>query len=218
MTAPSASPSERGGRARRRLLAAAAALSLVVAGSSASAQSLWTARSGSLVSDIKAGRAGDLLTILIDEQSTGSKAGETTLTRDSSFASEFTPPPFPNYPKWLSDILFNFRVSGTGQGDYKGGGSTRRTDRATATVTAKVTRVLDNGNMLVEGRRLVKVHDEALTLVLSGIVRPQDVGADNVVHSSQIADAEIRIEGLGVISQRQQPGMFHRLWSWIWPF
>jgi flagellar L-ring protein precursor FlgH len=217
MTAPCASRSEAGRPARRRV-AAAAGLALLLAGGPAGAQSLWTSRSGSLVGDIKAGRAGDILTIVIDEQSAGSKAGETTLSRDSSFSSEFTPPPFPGYPKWLADALFNFKVSGTGQGDYKGGGQTSRTDRATAIVSAKIMRVLDNGNMVVEGRRLVKVHDEALTLVLSGLVRPQDVGADNVIRSSQIAEAEIRIEGHGVISQRQQPGLFHRLWSWIWPF
>jgi flagellar L-ring protein precursor FlgH len=59
------------------------------------------------------------------------------------------------------------------------------------------------------------MHQETLTVVVTGQVRPQDVGADNLVRSSAIADAEIRIEGKGTISQRQQPGVFQRLFDWL---
>jgi flagellar L-ring protein precursor FlgH len=106
-------------------------------------------------------------------------------------------------------------MSGAGQSDYEGKGSTTRTDKASGVMTARVVRVEDSGNLVVEGRRLVAVHEETLTVVLSGLVRPQDVGADNIVRSSQLADAEIRIEGKGVISRRQQPGVFHRLFDWL---
>jgi flagellar L-ring protein precursor FlgH len=180
----------------------------------AAGQSLWGPRSGSLVTDIRASRAGDLLTVLVDEQAQGSKTGETKLSRDGSFANALTYAPT-GERKWLQDLLDWIRVAGTGRSDYKGAGSTTRTDRATATLTARVVRVLDNGALLIEGRRLVVVHDETLTLVLSGLVRREDVGPDNLVRSSQIADAEIRVEGRGVISRRQQPGLFQRLFDWL---
>jgi flagellar L-ring protein precursor FlgH len=166
------------------------------------------------VTDLRASRAGDLITIVIDEQSAGSKVGETKLERDSNFSTTVTPPPF-QYPHWLGRILNNLKMSGAGQSDYEGKGSTTRTDKASGVMTARVVRVEDSGNLVVEGRRLVAVHEETLTVVLSGLVRPQDVGADNIVRSSQLADAEIRIEGKGVISRRQQPGVFHRLFDWL---
>jgi len=191
--------------------AAAAAFGPVVP---AGANSLWTSRAGSLVTDLRAARTGDLITIVIDEQTAGSKVGETKLERESSFNTTVTPPPF-QYPHWLGRILNNLKMSGAGQSDYEGKGSTTRTDKASGTMTARVMRVEDNGNLVVEGRRLVAVHDETLTVVLSGLVRPQDVGADNIVKSSQLADAEIRIEGKGVISRRQTPGLFHRLFDWL---
>jgi flagellar L-ring protein precursor FlgH len=195
----------------------AVAWALAAAPAPAAAYSLWTSRSGSLVTDLRASRAGDLLTIVIDEQTSGSKSGETKLEREGAFRNEFNPPPF-NYPSWLARILFNLRASGSGTSDYEGKGRTTREDRAAGTITARVVRVEDNGVMLVEGRRLVSVHEEALTVVVSGLVRAQDIGPDNLVRSSLLGDAEIRIEGKGVISRRQQPGLFQRLFDWLGAF
>jgi len=180
----------------------------------AAAQSLWTVRAGSLVSDTRAARAGDLLTILVDEASTADKTGETKLKRDSSFSSKLTPPNF-NYPSWLNNFLNNLSVSGSATSNYDGTGTTTRADHATAQITAKVMRVLDNGNLLIEGRRVIVVHDETQTIVLSGLVRPQDVAADNTVRSAFVADAEVRIEGRGPISDRQRPGLFQRLFDFF---
>src|SRR5262249_50957883 len=173
------------------------------------AQSLWTARSGSLVSDVKARTAGDIVTIIIDEQTTAEKNAETDLKRDSSFSSTLIPPNFEK-PDRLRKLLVNMNTSGTGKSDYTGNGKTTRTDRATGTITTRITRVLDNGNLVIEGRRVVKVNDETQTLVVSGIVRPYDVNPDNTVASSRIADGEVRIEGHGTVSDRQKPGIFQR--------
>ena len=180
----------------------------------AAAQSLWTVRAGSLVTDTRAARAGDLLTILIDEESTADKTGETKLKRDSSFNAKLSPPTF-DYPKWLNNFLSNLQTSGSGASNYEGTGTTTRKDRATAQITAKVMRVLDNGNLVIEGRRMVVVHDETQTIVLSGLVRPQDVAPDNTVRSAFVADAEVRIEGRGAISDRQRPGFFQRFFDFF---
>ena len=180
----------------------------------AAGQSLWTARGGSLVVDTRAARAGDIITVLVDEASSAEKNGETKLKRDSAFQARLDPPRF-NYPTSLDDLLKNLRASGSGSSNYEGKGTTTRSDRATAQITAQVMRVLDNGNLLIEGRRLVVVHDETQTIVLSGVVRPQDIGADNTVRSALLADAEVRIEGRGAISDRQRPGIFHRLFDFL---
>jgi flagellar L-ring protein precursor FlgH len=191
-----------------------ALVAVAVLAGSASAQSLWTSRSGSLVTDVRATRAGDLITILIDEQSSGSKSADTKLSRDGSFANSLTYAPATDR-KWLQTLLDWIKVAGTGKSDYKGSGSTTRSDQASGTLTAKVMRVLDNGALVIEGRRLVVMHDETLILVVSGLVRREDVGPDNSVRSSALADGEIRIEGKGGISLRQQPGLFQRVFDWL---
>jgi len=208
MSAPSAF------RSRAVVGCAAAWAAVVVWAAPVAAQSLWTARSGSLVSDVKARTAGDIVTILIDEQTTAAKSADTELKRDSSFSSTLVPPNF-DKPDWLKKILINMNTSGTGKSDYNGDSKTNRTDKATGTLTARITRVLDNGNLVLEGRRLVKVNEETQTLVVSGVVRPYDVNPDNTVPSSRVADAEVRIEGKGTVSDRQKPGLFQRVFDFL---
>ncbi len=191
------------------------ALALTVASvAPAGAQSLWSQSAGSLVSDPRALRAGDLVTIVVDEESSGEKTGETKLKRDSAFNGQVDLPRV-EYPKWLNDLRFSLKTSGSGSSNFDGNGSTTRTDRATAQITARVMRVLENGNLLIEGRRLIVVHDEQQTIVLSGIVRPYDVAADNTVKSAFVADAEVRIEGRGSVSDRQRPGLFQRIFDFF---
>jgi flagellar L-ring protein precursor FlgH len=188
-----------------------AALALTVATTApARAQSLWSLTSGSLVSDTRAMRAGDLLTIVVDEESSGEKSGQTKLKRESSFSGQLDLPRA-DYPEWLRDIRLRLQTSGSGSSNFEGTGSTARTDRATAQITARVMRVFENGNLLVEGRRVIVVHDETQTIVLSGIVRPQDITTDNTVKSAFVADAEVRIEGRGIVSERQRPGIIMRI-------
>lgn len=207
MRAPSASPSS----ALRRLCVLAALLAWPAP---AAAQSLWTDRSGSLVTDLRARRAGDIVTIIVDEQSSAEKRAETDLERDSSFSSTLTPPAFER-PAWLKNLLVSLQTSGEGKSKYGGDGKTSRTDRATAVLTARVARVLENGNLVLEGRRLVRVNDETQTLVVSGVVRPYDVGPDNTVASSRIADGEVRLEGKGSVSDRQRPGLIQRIFDFL---
>ena len=128
----------------------------------------------------------------------------------SSFSGNINMPAA-TYPSWLRDFRLSVQTSGAGSTSFDGTGSTTRTDRATAQITARVMRVLDSGNLLVEGRRIIVVHDETQAIVLSGVVRPQDISTDNTVKSAFVADAEVRIEGRGVVSDRQRPGLIMRI-------
>lgn len=179
----------------------------------ATAQSLWNARAGSMVTDIRASRAGDIVTILVDEQSTADKKAETKLNRDGDYESLLSIPKF--HPRALRQFLQQFETTGSGTSDFTGKGNQARTDKATATIAGKVVRALDNGTLLLEARRMVVVQDETQTIVVTGLVRTVDVLPDNTVRSSQIADAEIRIEGQGAISLRQKPGLFQRVFDWL---
>ena len=88
----------------------------------------------------------------------------------------------------------------------------------TATVPAIVRKVLPNGNLFIEGHRVVLVNSEEQHFYISGVVRPIDIAQDNSVRSSYVADAEIEFTGRGVLSDNQKPGFFTRLWNFISPF
>ncbi|HEU0265643.1 MAG TPA: flagellar basal body L-ring protein FlgH, partial [Geobacterales bacterium] len=101
---------------------------------------------------------------------------------------------------------------------YDGSGKTTRNENLQASITARIMEVLPNGNLMIEGRRNVKVNNEDQEIVLEGTVRPRDVSANNVVNSIHIADARISYTGKGVVSDRQRPGWLMTLLEKVWPF
>ena len=101
---------------------------------------------------------------------------------------------------------------------FDGSGSTTRKENLNATIAARVTDVLANGNMLIEGRRNVLVNQEDQIIILTGMVRPRDITPDNMVNSTFIANARISYSGKGIISDRQQPGWLMGIIDKVWPF
>ncbi|QJT10611.1 flagellar basal body L-ring protein FlgH [Oceanidesulfovibrio marinus] len=101
---------------------------------------------------------------------------------------------------------------------FEGDGDTSRTADISATVGARVVKVLPGGLMQIEGGREVRINDETQLLVVRGLVRPRDIGPDNSVLSSQLADAFIEIYGKGVLADRQKPGWLTRIIDNVWPF
>ncbi len=85
-------------------------------------------------------------------------------------------------------------------------------------IAGRVVKVLENGNLLIEGRKQVTINDEDQYIVITGIIRPQDVSPDNTVDSKNIADARIIYTGAGVVTDKQRPGWGTRILDWIWPF
>ena len=181
--------------------------------------SLWQDSSSALAEDMKARRRGDILTVVISEQASASKEASTGTKRGSSAAAGI--PNFlglekdPALNKWMDlSKLLTANYNST----FDGSGTTSRKENLTATITAKVVDVLPNGNLQIEGKRNVKVNNEDQIIVLSGTVRPRDIGSDNMVGSANVADARIVYSGKGIISDRQSPGWLSNVFDSIWPF
>lgn len=183
-----------------------------------SSGSLWQASSGGLVEDFKARRTGDIITVIISEQASASKQASTGTKRSSSVSAGI--PNFLGLEKtpiktWMD--LANL-INASFDSKFDGTGSTSRQETLTATMSAKVVDVTPNGNLLIEGRRNVKVNNEDQIIVLTGTVRGRDVTSDNTVSSSLIADARINYSGKGIISDRQKPGWLTNVVDTVWPF
>jgi flagellar L-ring protein precursor FlgH len=184
--------------------------------------SLWrdNVSANYLFADVKARYPGDLLTVVVSENDSGSKDAETsskTKTTVSGSLSEFF-----GFPQTLQKHQPNINPDALIQADadreWDGQGSTTRNGKLSALMTVEVTAVAPNGNLWVEGNKVVAVNHEDQHLVIAGWVRPEDVDAQNQVPSARIALAKIDYYGIGVVGTKQRPGWGYQVLDWVWPF
>lgn len=185
-----------------------------------SSGSIWQASSNGITEDFKARRKGDIITIVISENASASKEAKTDTKRGTSISAGI-----PNFmglenvgllKNNIGDLSKLINASVDSQ--YGGSGSTSRKEVLNATITARVVEVIPNGNLMIEGRRNVKVNNEDQEIVLEGIIRPRDIAADNTINSIYVADAKISYFGRGIISDRQSPGWLMNIVDKVWPF
>jgi len=166
-----------------------------------------------LFNDLKANNIGDVVTVRIVESSKGNKNASTKTAKDSSLSTSISA-----FFGMSPDKLSQGGVGAETSEKHDGTGSTSRSSELTAVLTAKVIDVLPNGNLLIDGRREVIVNNETQLISISGIVRPEDIGPNNTVLSTYIADAKITYTGEGVIGDKQRVGWFVKIMDAVWPF
>jgi len=182
--------------------------------------SLWSDGTPGLFEDTRARRLGDAVTVLIAESADASDEAATTASQSSSWSAGISSffsamqrlqQDNPNLdPERLIDAM---RAS-----DFSGSGGTSRKGKLRATLAARVKRVLPNGDLYVEGHKVLMINSEESHFYLSGVARPVDINTENTVVSSVLADVQIEYTGRGTISDKQEPGWFSRALDWLWPF
>ena len=169
-----------------------------------------------LYSDFKARRINDLVTIRIEETTTAANTADTQTGRKSSTALGV--PNFFGIENHTPSIPFNTLVTANSDQSFKGDGSTTRTGVVSAYLSARVRDVLPNGDLVIEGIKEIKVNSERQLISLFGVVRPRDIGPNNVVSSTVIANMLVQVEGKGILSESLKPGWLYRAVTKIWPF
>ncbi len=188
-------------------------------GQPVSTGSLWENRSRGLFADFRANVAGDLVTVEIDENPRAIGDASTSTERESEFnfgvgglfglmaALQSA------YPDIDPSRLVNLMSSSS----FDGSGDTRRGSNIQASIAVRVRRVLPNGDLFIEGTKVLLVNEEELHIYLSGVIRPQDIEQDNSVPSSRIADAEIALSGRGDLTQNQRMGWLQQILGHVNP-
>jgi flagellar L-ring protein precursor FlgH len=185
--------------------------------------SLWTDAAPVLFLDQRARRVGDTVTVDIVENNSSSVGANTQADRTSSLDAGV--PNLLGYIRSLEASNKNLNQGGNSNlvsanltSKFQGKGSSDRSGKVTASIGARVTEVLPNGNLVIYGGRETKVNNEVQYIRVSGVIRPDDIGSDNRIQSVYIADAHIEYFGKGVLADQQQPGWLARALYKIWPF
>lgn len=163
----------------------------------------------SLYSDKKARKVEDVITVVVVEnaQATNDTKTSTDKQQDASVSMG-----------QATGALSFLPSMGAGMGvkqAYDGSGKTSRAGVVRATVSARIIRVFENGNLLIDGNKEVSINGEKEILKVSGIVRPEDIAPDNTVQSLKLAEARIQYSGEGDNHNASRPGWLARFFNWI---
>lgn len=158
----------------------------------------------SLTSDRRASQPGDIVTILVYENSTASNTADTSTKTNVGIQGN------------VSTMFAGNNAGQIGLGDnYGGRGQIQRTGRLLAQISARVIETSPNGDLIVAGDQAIDVNGEKTQIHLQGRVRPVDIAANNTVQSNRLADAKIDYTGEGFITDRSKPGLIPRFLAWL---
>ena len=179
----------------------------------ASAGSLWapSSRLTDLGSDLRAVQINDLVTIVVAEQASAVATGATQTSRKSAVATALSG----SYQAKSAAGSLNT----SNDIELNGAGSTSRGTQLSTTLSARVTHVLPNGYLVLEGTKDVQVNSEHQLVKVRGIIRPIDLSPGNIITSTQLAQLEINIDGKGVVNDAiRRPNFLYRLILGLLPF
>tara|TARA_B100001248_G_scaffold262589_1_gene259771 strand:+ start:74524 stop:75111 length:588 start_codon:yes stop_codon:yes gene_type:complete len=193
------------------------------AAASARGESLWlkaTTNERGLASGQTAYKVGDLLLITVDESVVSKNDLKLEMNKDTGVKDSVTTFLFDGFTKKIG-------LSGSGtlpkmewksDHDYKTSGKIDNSQTLTSSATVTVVDMLPNGNLVIEGTRVVGYEKERQFLVLRGIVRQEDITDENTVASTRIADARIEYISEGALSENQKKGWVTRAYDILSPY
>ena len=186
--------------------------------------------SGFFASDRRAKNVGDILTITLNESLSASKSTTNTTSKADTFGVTL-PPLFSNgaSTKSVANQLDNKLGLGNGgvessdfaagaNQSFSGAGTAAQSNTLSGSMTVTVVRVYPNGNLEIKGQKKLVLNDGSEYLRLSGIIRPEDISANNTISSSNIADAKITYTNSGVYATSTKPGWLSKIFRDITPF
>jgi flagellar L-ring protein precursor FlgH len=174
--------------------------------------SLW--QDYSWTADLRARRVNDLLTIRITEKTTAVVKGDAATSRAGANTLKATG--LAN--KLIPGVADGEAVTSTTAMNFKGSGNTGRSAAVTTTITARVVKVLANGNLVFEGYRDIQLNNETQRLYVAGLVNPVFLDAGNSIASGQVAELRLGYGGKGVVDETTKPGYVSRMLNYVWPY
>lgn len=185
------------------------------------ANSLWRPGARAFFKDQRASKVGDILTVVVNISDSGAMNNATSRSRnmtENAGASAFL-----GYESSANSFLPEQVQPGNlvdveSAGNHKGTGTIQRNETITTRIAAVVTQILPNGNLVISGRQEVRVNFEVRELLISGVIRPEDILSSNTISSDKIAEARMSYGGRGQITDVQQPRYGQQIYDILFPF
>lgn len=166
---------------------------------------------GGLFEDHKARRVGDVLTIVLQENTNASKSASTATSKSDDITL--------GAPGVFGRTLNDLEAGVSAERDFEGNADVSQSNSLSGNLSVTVVEALANGNLVVRGEKWLTLNQGEEYVQITGIVRPADIGANNSVASSQVADARITYSGRGVAADANTQGWLSRFFSSpLWPF
>ncbi|WP_374652636.1 flagellar basal body L-ring protein FlgH [Dongia sp.] len=183
--------------------------------------SLWRQGSRAFFKDQRAGKVGDILTVVIEIDDQAKLDNKTDQTRDGSNSAGLDN--LLGYETMLNDIFpdgidAGNLVNSDSKSTIAGSGTVNRSEAIKLRVAAVITQVLPNGNMVLQGTQQVRVNFELRRLTVGGVIRPEDISNVNEINYDKIAEARIAYGGKGTLSDMQQPRFGQQVYDIFFPF
>jgi len=183
------------------------------------------ANSDNLFSDTKAKKVNDIVTVIITEQISQSSKSSKKLTESNQDNGGLFDMSISggvslggrNYPLRKTGISLNLPSMNSNRA-FNGSGAQNRQEKFQTTISARIVKVLKNGNYFIFGKREIFIDGEKQIIELSGVIRPEDIDPNNQIDSKYIADAKIKYVTEGDIKEYTTPNWFEKFWSRIVPW
>ncbi len=182
------------------------------------ANALWRAGARAFFKDQRAAQVGDIVTVLVTMNDSANVANATNATRTAAEAAGM-----PNLfgmeallPKTIVDP--SKLLSSSSSNNNVGTAQIKRTEAVTLRLAGVVTQVLPNGNLVISARQEFRVNSELRELLVTGVIRPQDIASNNTVLHDRMAEARITYGGRGQLMDVQSPRWGQQLMDTILPF
>ena len=177
-----------------------------------------------LFSDHKAMHVNDIVTVVISENARSSNSIDKSLSENDTSAlgggtftdnsSNALVSAGAKYLNGLTNVGFQAQSTSA----YKGKGASNKNASFTTTVSARIVKVLENGNYFISGVREIMIDDEKQLIRISGVIRPYDIDQNNRISSSQMSDAKILYDSQGDLERATKQGWGTKLVQAVWPF
>ena len=182
--------------------------------------SLWQpdARFADLFADARARRVGDIVVVQIDENDSTENEAKTKADRTNSIDNSVTNLLGIPLQRSVLGTQITPEIGASSSSEFEGNGKTSRKGDITGSVSARVMRVLPNGNLMINGKKQIRVNGEIQYLILTGIIRPEDINAGNRIMSTSIADLRLDYYGKGIMGDQMDRGFISKVVDKVWRF
>ena len=164
-----------------------------------------------LFEDQRASRVGDIIQVLLVEQTDAAKTSKTEIDKDSKTSLAA--------PTLFGHLLDDLGLGVDSSSEFEGEGKSNQSNRLSGSIAVTVAEVLPNGNLMVQGEKWIQINQGGEFIRIKGIVRPSDVSSDNTVLSTHVANAKISYGAKGSLNEANVSGWVVRFFmSPLWPF